>query len=39
MTRLLVIVSADPESEPLLFSRRIEAFLAQLAPRRQLSRG
>jgi tRNA A-37 threonylcarbamoyl transferase component Bud32 len=23
--------SADPESEPLLFSRRIEAFLAQLA--------
>jgi len=34
-----VIVSADPESEPLLFSRRIEAFLAQLAPRRQLSRG
>lgn len=25
-------VSADPESEPLLFSRRIEALLAQLAP-------
>jgi class 3 adenylate cyclase/tRNA A-37 threonylcarbamoyl transferase component Bud32 len=37
------LVSADPESELLLFSRRIEAFLAQLAPEsrpeRQLSCG
>jgi predicted ATPase len=31
------LASADPESEPLLFSRRIEALLAQLAPRRQLA--
>jgi predicted ATPase len=31
------LVTADPESESLLFSRRIEAFLAQLAPRCKLS--
>jgi tRNA A-37 threonylcarbamoyl transferase component Bud32 len=29
--------SGDPESEPLLFLRRIEASLVQLAPRRQLA--